>query len=80
MVRLAFNVGREHDIMPGDVVGVLAGAAKVPKENIGVIKLLPRKTFVDLAHEHVPAVLKKLKGITFKGHKLQVAIAADLPD
>ncbi len=80
MVRLAFNVGREHNIAPGDVVGVIAGAARVPKENIGSIKLLARKTLVDVAEDHVPDVLKRLKGIRFKGHKLQVFPASEAPE
>jgi ATP-dependent RNA helicase DeaD len=72
MVRIAFNQGREHGIAPGDVVGVIAGAAKVPRECIGAIKLLPRETLVDVNEDVAELILKKLAGIRFKGKKLLV--------
>jgi ATP-dependent RNA helicase DeaD len=78
MVRLAMNVGEEHGIAPGDVVGVIAGAARVPKESIGAIKVMLKKTFVDVAEDDAPTVLKKLHGIRFKAHKLAIMKAADL--
>jgi ATP-dependent RNA helicase DeaD len=37
MTRLSFNCGRDHQIAPGDLVGVIAGVTRVPKENIGAI-------------------------------------------
>ena len=76
MVRLAMNVGEEHGIAPGDVVGVIAGAARVPKESIGAIKVMLKKTFVDVAEDDAPTVLKKLHGIRFKAHKLAIMKAA----
>jgi ATP-dependent RNA helicase DeaD len=78
MVRLAMNVGEEHGIGPGDVVGVIAGGARVPKESIGAIKVMLKKTFVDVAEDDAQTVLKKLHGIRFKAHKLAIARAADL--
>ena len=74
MVRLFMNVGRDHDIGPGDVVGVILGATKIPKECVGAIMLLPKQTLVDVAKEHSNFVLKKLNGIRFKGNKLKVGI------
>ncbi|MDD5350943.1 MAG: DbpA RNA binding domain-containing protein, partial [Chthoniobacteraceae bacterium] len=70
MTRLTLNAGREHEITPGDIVGVIAGLAKVPKEAIGAIRLLARSSYVDIACEHAPHVLEKLNGIQFKGHKV----------
>jgi ATP-dependent RNA helicase DeaD len=75
MVRLAFNVGRNHAVQPGDFVGVIAGVTAIPKGEIGAIHLQPTKTFVDVAEARVPLILKKLHGIQFKGHKLAVRIA-----
>ncbi|HEX8312844.1 MAG TPA: DEAD/DEAH box helicase [Chthoniobacteraceae bacterium] len=74
MVRLAFNVGRDHEIMPGDLVGVIAGVTRLPREMIGRIDLEPTRSLVDVAAEHAGRVLKKLNGIQVKGHKLSVEI------
>jgi ATP-dependent RNA helicase DeaD len=76
MVRLVMNVGRDHNIGPGDVVGVILGAVKIPKECVGAILLLPKQTLVDVSDKHSSLILKKLNGIRFKGRKLAVALAA----
>ena len=75
MVRLTMNTGREHEISPGDVVGVIAGLAKIPKESIGAIRLQAKTTYVDVASEAAPRVLEKLNGIKFKGRKLFMSLA-----
>lgn len=77
MVRLAFNVGRAHQVQPGDFVGVIAGVTAIPKGEIGAIHLQATKTLVDVAEPRVQLVLKKLNGIQFKGRKLAVRLAAE---
>ncbi len=77
MVRLAFDIGAGHGIAPGDIVGVVAGAARVPREAIGAIHILPAVTFVDIADSAVPTVLERLNGINFKGHELGVGVATE---
>ena len=54
---------------------MIAGVAKIPKEFIGAIHLMPKQTMVDVAAAQVETVLKKLNGIKFKGLKLSVAPA-----
>ncbi len=70
MTRLIIGVGRDHDVQPGDVVGVIVGMTKLPKEVVGVIRLQPKQSFVDVADEHAELILSKLSGIQFKGRKL----------
>jgi ATP-dependent RNA helicase DeaD len=70
MTRLLFNIGRDHEVGPGDMVGVIAGLAKVPKESIGAIRLMAKQTAVDVAREHAAQVVEKLNGIKFKGRRL----------
>ncbi|MCC5807644.1 MAG: DEAD/DEAH box helicase [Opitutales bacterium] len=77
MVRLAFDIGGGHGIAPGDIVGVIAGAARVPRESIGAIHILPALSFVDIADAAVSTVLDRLNGINFKGHELGVSVAAE---
>ncbi|MEY2562991.1 MAG: ATP-dependent helicase DeaD [Verrucomicrobiota bacterium] len=76
MVRLAFNAGRAHSVLPGDFVGVIAGVTAIPKGEIGAIHLQATKTLVDVAETRVELVLKKLNGIQFKGRKLLVRVAS----
>lgn len=77
MVRLVFNVGERHEIQPGDIVGVIAGVTRHPREIIGAIHILPRQTLVDVAKNEHLDVLEKLNGIKFKGRKLAVDIARE---
>jgi ATP-dependent RNA helicase DeaD len=76
MVRLILGVGREHGVQPGDIVGVIVGITKLPKESIGVIRLQPKQAFVDVAEEHAELIVSKLNGIQFKGRKLWCKSAA----
>ena len=77
MVRLVFNVGEQHEIGPGDIVGVIAGVTRRPKEIIGAIHILPRQSLVDVARDEHEEVLEKLNGIRFKGRKLAVDVARE---
>ena len=77
MTRLSFNCGRDHQIAPGDLVGVIAGVTRMPKENIGAIRIGTKTALVDVADECAALVLKKLNGIKFKGRRLAVARTGD---
>jgi ATP-dependent RNA helicase DeaD len=70
MTRLILGVGRDHEVQPGDVLGVIVGMTKLPKEIVGVIRLQPKQAFVDVAEEHADLIVSKLSGIQFKGRKL----------
>ncbi|MBI3786435.1 MAG: DEAD/DEAH box helicase [Deltaproteobacteria bacterium] len=74
MTRLLMNVGKVQGIGPGDVVGVIVGLSRVPREEIGAIKVLDRTILVDVAEAAANRVMKKLNGIKFKGHKLSVTL------
>ncbi len=70
MTRLTLGAGRDHEIQPGDILGVIVGMTKLPKEVVGVIRLHAKQSFVDVKDEHADLVLSKLAGIDFKGRKL----------
>ncbi|SDT89324.1 ATP-dependent RNA helicase DeaD [Verrucomicrobium sp. GAS474] len=72
MTRLILGAGKDHDIRPGDLLGVIVGTTKLPKETVGVIRLMPKQSFVDVAEDHADAIVDKLSGITFKGRKLWI--------
>ena len=72
MTRLILGAGKDHDIRPGDLLGVIIGTTKLPKETVGVIRLMPKQSFVDVAEDHADAIVEKLSGISFKGRKLWI--------
>jgi len=76
MTRLVMNVGKTSGVGPGDVVGVIANLANLERQEIGAIELREQQTFVDVAEDKATRVLKKLKGIRFKGRKLTIEPAA----
>jgi ATP-dependent RNA helicase DeaD len=76
MARLTLGIGRDHGVQPGDVLGVIVGITKLPKEVVGVIRLQTKQTFVDVVEEHAEIVVSKLSGIEFKGRKIWCKRAA----
>ena len=70
MARLILGVGKDHSVQPGDIVGVIIGITKLPKETVGVIRLQPKQSFVDVAEESADLIVSKLNGIQFKERKL----------
>ena len=79
MTRLLFSVGETHGIRPGDLVGVISGVTRLPKESVGLIQILERESLVDVSTEHEDEIQEKLNGIRFKGHKLAVSRPQGLP-
>lgn len=70
MVRLAFNVGRDHGVMPGDLVGLIACMVKAPKDALGKIRIKTKRSYVEVKESVARQCLKKLNGVGFKGRKL----------
>ena len=68
MVRLTLSAGKIHGIRPGDVVGVIAGAAGIPGHAIGAIDIQKQFTFVDVAEAHAERVLRKMQNCRLHGH------------
>ncbi|HVU36669.1 MAG TPA: DEAD/DEAH box helicase [Opitutaceae bacterium] len=75
MTVLFLNVGRKQLITPADVVGKIAGVTRLPAGVVGAIDIHQRHTLVDVAAEHAPLVLQKLKGIKMKGVALDPVLA-----
>jgi ATP-dependent RNA helicase DeaD len=74
MTRLVFTAGRFSEVRPADIVGTVLGLSGIPREGIGAIHIEAKHTLVDIADEHVHAVIQSLAGIKFKGRKLAVFV------
>ena len=75
MTRLFLSLGRKDHILPKDIVGAIAGEAKIPGKTIGAIDIYDKFTFVDVPDRDARAVLRAMDGNTIKGKSVQIDIA-----
>ncbi len=70
---LKLSVGRNAGLMPGDVVGCIAGESGLPREVIGAIRILPTLTLVQVAREHAEQILQAINGVRLRNMRLSAA-------
>ena len=68
---VAINVGRDHFVLPADVVGKIAGVTRLPSAIVGAIDIHGDHTHVDVLTEHVELVLQKLHGVRIKNQTMK---------
>jgi ATP-independent RNA helicase DbpA len=69
---LQIDAGRQDKLRPGDVMGALTGAAGLPAEAVGKIRLYPTRCYVAVARAQAEKALAKLREQGIKGRKLRV--------
>jgi ATP-dependent RNA helicase DeaD len=67
-------MGKNAGVLPGDVVGCIAGESGLPREVVGAIHLLPTVTLVQVASEHVDEIMNAIDGVKLRNRKLGVSI------
>jgi ATP-dependent RNA helicase DeaD len=77
MTRLFIGVGRRRGIRPGDIVGAIAGEARIPGEGIGAIEITDQFTIVEIADEYADQVLRAMRNATIKGRPVSVRPARE---
>lgn len=77
MTRLFLGVGRRRGIRPGDVVGAIAGEARIPGEAIGAIEIADQFTIVEVAQQYSDQVLSAMRNATIKGRPVSVRPARE---
>jgi ATP-dependent RNA helicase DeaD len=75
MVRLFLNVGKMDRVRPNDIVGAFTGETGIAFKNIGQIDILEKFSFVEVAKEDAPKVIKKMKNATIKGKPVNIELA-----
>jgi ATP-dependent RNA helicase DeaD len=73
-VTLAFSVGDEDGVGPGDLVGAIAGESGIDSGNIGAIRINPTFSTVDIAEAHVDTVVSALRGKKIRGNQVDIKI------
>ncbi|GAA3887031.1 DEAD/DEAH box helicase [Saccharothrix violaceirubra] len=72
MTRLFVNAGRSAGIRPQDLVGAIAGEARLNGREIGAIEIADRFSLVEVPENAAQQVIVALRGATVKGRKVTV--------
>jgi len=67
------EVGRKHDIQPGNIVGAIANEANLESRNIGRIKIFDDYSLVDLPRSLPKEAFFHLKNVWVAGQKLNIS-------
>lgn len=77
IARLFINIGKNHHVSPGDILGAIAGESKIPGRVVGSIDMFDAYTFVDVPREYADKVLKAMANAKIRGKKVRVEKAAN---
>jgi ATP-dependent RNA helicase DeaD len=74
MVRYRIEVGRNHEVRPGDIVGAIANEAGISSAHIGHIKLFDEFSTVDLPTGMPNDVFQQLKKVRVRNRPLDISL------
>jgi len=77
MVRLFVSVGKQDRISKGDIAGAFASLSGIHGEDIGIIDLYDKFSFVEIMEKDLNRVLERVNGNKVKGRKVNIEIAKD---
>jgi ATP-dependent RNA helicase DeaD len=69
------SIGKEAGVVPIDIVNVIAGETGLPGKVVGKVDVRERHLFVDVASEHVAAILARLNRAELKGQRVKAKVA-----
>ena len=72
MERFRIEVGRKHDVKPGNIVGAIANEAELDSEYIGRIEIFEDYSTVDLPEGMPKELFKHLRGVWVSGQRLEI--------
>ena len=75
MVKIRFNLGRNAQIRPSDLVGAIASEAKISGKRLGYIGIEEKFSFVDVPADLASAIVKAMAGNVVRGKKVKVEMA-----
>ena len=73
MERFRLEVGHEHGVKPGNIVGAIANEAEIDSEYIGRIDIQDDHTFIDLPEGMPKELFKHLRKVWVSGRQLQIS-------
>jgi ATP-dependent RNA helicase DeaD len=79
MARLFIGAGRGGGIRPADLVGAIAGEAKVPSSVIGNIRIAENFSVVEVPEDLADQIIASMRGASLRGKKALVRRDRDAP-
>jgi ATP-dependent RNA helicase DeaD len=73
MERFRLEVGSEHGVQPGNIVGAIANEAEIESEYIGRIEIFDDHSTVQLPEGMPKEIFKHLKSVWVSGQRLQIS-------
>lgn len=73
MERFRLEVGKEHDVNPGNIVGAIANEAEIESEYIGRIEIFDSHSTIELPEGMPKEIFKHLKTVWVCGQRLQIS-------
>jgi ATP-dependent RNA helicase DeaD len=73
MERFRVEVGHDHEVQPGNIVGAIANEAGLDAEHIGHIDIRDKFSFVELPEGMPRAVFNDLQKVWIGGQKLKIS-------
>lgn len=77
METFRIEVGRQHQVQPGNIVGAIANEAGIGSESIGKIKIFDHFSTVDLPQGLPRSVLDAIDNVVIAGRKLRLSRMED---
>jgi ATP-dependent RNA helicase DeaD len=71
-VVLAFSVGKDDGVRPGDLVGAITGEAGITSRDLGAIRINNEFSTVEVSEALASKVVKAMKGKKVRGEKVDV--------
>ena len=72
MTLLRISVGKEESVRPADLVGAIAGEARISSSVIGAIKIHDDYSLVEVPEAMAPKIIAALKATKIRGNKVTV--------
>jgi hypothetical protein len=79
-LRLFFSVGRSRRVFPREILGLINTKTAIPREDIGIIRILDNYSFVQVRNTVAEKIIGALNGMDFRGRPLTVNYARSRRD
>jgi len=73
--KLFISIGKNRRLYPREIITLIMSKTEVPREDIGVIRILDNYSFVQVRDTKADEIIKALNGIRFRGRTLTVNYA-----
>ncbi|MDR0324201.1 MAG: DbpA RNA binding domain-containing protein [Treponema sp.] len=73
--KLFISIGKNRRLYPREIITLIMSKTKVPREDIGMIRILDNYSFVQVRDTKADEIIEALNGVKFRGRNLTVNFA-----